>query len=156
MPINLFDGEYAFLSNFYYAPFYWQGLLYYYVENAFQSFKTFDLIAREKIRLASKPGKAKRLGHKVVLRPDWAIVCRPIMFTFIWQKFTQNEELERLLLATGVKLLIEGNTWGDTYWGVCNGVGQNWLGKLLMRARQDLREGRVYFDNDLYKMWNAN
>jgi predicted NAD-dependent protein-ADP-ribosyltransferase YbiA (DUF1768 family) len=34
--------------------------------------------------------------------------------------------------------LIEGNWWGDTYWGVCNGVGENHLGKLLMKIRDYL------------------
>jgi hypothetical protein len=36
-------------------------------------------------------------------------------------------------------ILIEGNTWGDTFWGVCNGVGENNLGKTLMNVREILR-----------------
>ena len=36
--------------------------------------------------------------------------------------------------------LIEGNTWNDTYWGVCNGRGQNHLGKILMKVRSLLKE----------------
>jgi hypothetical protein len=47
--------------------------------------------------------------------------------------------LKQLLLATGDKELIEGNTWGDTFWGVCNGIGQNHLGKILMAKRTELK-----------------
>ena len=47
-----------------------------------------------------------------------------------------------LLLATGDAKIVEGNTWGDVFWGVCNGVGENHLGEILMKVRQDL------FDED--------
>lgn len=32
----------------------------------------------------------------------------------------------------------EGNTWGDKFWGVCDGEGENHLGKLLMEVRAEL------------------
>jgi len=44
------------------------------------------------------------------------------------------------LLATGTEELIEGNKHNDTFWGVCAGVGENNLGKLLMRVRADAIE----------------
>jgi hypothetical protein len=44
-----------------------------------------------------------------------------------------------LLLATGDMELIEDNDWDDTYWGVCNGAGENNLGKLLMKIRAEAR-----------------
>jgi predicted NAD-dependent protein-ADP-ribosyltransferase YbiA (DUF1768 family) len=50
-------------------------------------------------------------------------------------KFGQNPELMQLLKDTGDSILIEGNSWGDQFWGVCNSVGKNWLGKLLMEIR---------------------
>lgn len=43
------------------------------------------------------------------------------------------------LLATGTRYLEETNTWGDTYWGVCEGKGLNMLGKTLMQVRDELR-----------------
>ena len=36
--------------------------------------------------------------------------------------------------------LIEGNEWSDTFWGVCRGQGENWLGKILMKTRDNLRK----------------
>ena len=44
------------------------------------------------------------------------------------------------LINTGDAILIEGNTWGDTYWGVCDGVGENRLGKLLMEVREECKK----------------
>lgn len=42
-------------------------------------------------------------------------------------------------MATDDAELVEGNTWGDRYWGVVDGVGENRLGKLLMERRAELR-----------------
>lgn len=61
------------------------------------------------------------------------------MKDLIWQKFSFNNELSMKLLATGDQPIIEGNTWGDTFWGVCKGVGYNNLGKLIMERRAELR-----------------
>tara|TARA_Y100000296_G_scaffold19348_1_gene23079 strand:+ start:3287 stop:3481 length:195 start_codon:yes stop_codon:yes gene_type:complete len=60
------------------------------------------------------------------------------MNSLVWQKFSQNKELKENLIATAGRELIEGNTWGDTYWGVCNGKGQNILGIILTRIREEL------------------
>jgi hypothetical protein len=46
-------------------------------------------------------------------------------------------EMRKLLESTGDMPLVEGNMWGDKYWGVClkKGVGQNNLGIILMNER---------------------
>ena len=62
------------------------------------------------------------------------------MYCILWAKFTQNSYLKECLLDTGNAELIEGNTWRDTYWGVCNGIGQNNLGKILMKLRNEFKE----------------
>jgi len=51
----------------------------------------------------------------------------------------ESPELRKLLLETGEHELIEGNNWGDRFWGVVDGVGDNHLGKLLMKIRAELR-----------------
>lgn len=61
------------------------------------------------------------------------------MYEICKAKFTQNEDLKEKLLATGNNILEEGNTWGDRVWGTVNGVGENRLGKILMRVREELR-----------------
>jgi predicted NAD-dependent protein-ADP-ribosyltransferase YbiA (DUF1768 family) len=35
--------------------------------------------------------------------------------------------------------LIEGNTWGDKFWGQVKGEGANYLGRLLMKVREELQ-----------------
>jgi predicted NAD-dependent protein-ADP-ribosyltransferase YbiA (DUF1768 family) len=55
-------------------------------------------------------------------------------------KFSRNPELRVKLLNTGDLQLVEGNYWGDTFWGVCNGKGENHLGKILMRVRKELAD----------------
>ena len=60
------------------------------------------------------------------------------MAYLVREKFTTNQKLQKQLLATGDQHLEETNKWGDTFWGVCNGVGSNHLGKILMKVRDEL------------------
>lgn len=132
--IDAFRGQYAFLSNFHPAKVWLGGKLYPTVEHAFQAAKTEDPEERERIRQAATPGKAKRMGQNVKLRYGWEENKQDVMLFLCLQKFRKNP-LRRLLLRTGSAKLVEVNTWGDTYWGVCNGVGKNALGKILMDIR---------------------
>ena len=138
--IDSFDGEFAFLSNFYPAPVNFDGMKYPNNEAAFQAQKCPER-RDEFIALGQQPGKQKRLGRKVELRPDWEAVKDDIMYTLCLCKFAQNPSLAEKLLATGVAELVEGNYWHDHYWGVCNGTGQNKLGKILMAVRNEIRTG---------------
>lgn len=136
--IDKFDGEYAFLSNFYPSNIYHDGICYPTVEHAFQAAKTMNLDERMKIANLETPGKAKRAGRQVALRSDWENVKYEIMKELVTIKFI-NPSLRKLLLETKSYELIEGNDWNDTCWGVCNGIGQNNLGKILMQVREDLK-----------------
>jgi len=75
----------------------------------------------------------------LVLRPDWARIKLDIMYHLLQQKF-RDPLLQKLLLRTQDAELVEGNVWNDTYWGVCSGVGENHLGRLLMLVRFHLKE----------------
>lgn len=130
--IDRFRGEYDFLSNFYLEDDCTT------VEHFFQALKTKDTAEQEKILNAPTPGSAKRLGRTVKLRSDWEEIKDDIMYELVRDKF-EDPELAEKLLATGEAELIEGNTWGDTYWGVCRGRGLNKLGRILMQVRAELR-----------------
>lgn len=135
--INSFEGKYAFLSNFYEHPISDGSLTFPTNEHYFQAMKTLDLTERAAIAQADTPGRAKRMGRSVKLRSDWEEVKLSIMEIALRQKFA-DPELAAKLKATGNEELVEGNWWNDTYWGVCNGVGENHLGKLLMKIRAEL------------------
>lgn len=136
--INDFSKEYFFLSNFYPSIFEFDDKICYSAESAFQMMKTFDERLRKSIA-SSIPSIAKAKGRHVRLRKDWEKVKDKIMYEVVMAKFSQNKSLKNALLATGDTELIEGNDWNDTYWGVCNGVGENKLGKILMRVRDELK-----------------
>lgn len=139
--IDVFDGDNSFLSNFYYAPIVYEGVRYNSTEVAYQASKTlYDSDKKKFVGLTSP--EAKRLGRKIKLRDDWESVKDQIMYEICWLKFTTHQDLKEKLLATGDEELIEGNWWGDVYWGVCNGIGKNQLGKTLMRIRAELRSPR--------------
>ena len=141
--IEQFDGEHRFLSNFFPAAIVYGRIEYPTVEHAFQAAKTDDRASKLTVAAAPSPGAAKRIGRKVPLRADWEEVKTDIMRTLVRLKFSTHQELRERLLATGETELIEGNTWNDTFWGVCKGKGRNWLGKILMEVRKELAEVEV-------------
>lgn len=132
--INLFRGEYAFLSNMYECKIVLGDVSYSCAEAAFQAVKLSDKSQR-KMFSGLSGSTAKALGRRVQLRPDWNNIRVDVMRWIISEKFKQNPALKQKLLQTGSEDLVEGNTWNDTFWGVCNGKGHNWLGKILMEER---------------------
>lgn len=135
--ISEFRGKYFFLSNFYPAPVTYLGQSFKNNEAAFQSAKCPE---RSNEFLSLSPSDAKRLGRRVRLRNDWEDVKDKVMYDICIAKFIQNKNLAQLLIETGDATLIEGNTWGDRVWGVCDGVGENRLGKILMQIRAKMKE----------------
>lgn len=137
--IDSFFAKYRFLSNFEPCTVVYDGMTYSCSEAAYQAAKTTDVSLR--IAFTTMNGsKAKYAGQKLTLRPDWNDVKVDVMYEIVKDKFSRNPELRVKLLNTGNIELIEGNYWGDKFWGVCNGVGENHLGKILMRVRKELAE----------------
>lgn len=138
--ITSFRGKYAFLSNFFFSPIDYEGIQFWNVESAFQAQKCESKL--EKLKFTKKtPTEAKALGRKVKLRSDWEEVKLGIMETLVREKFSHSKDLKEMLLETGDAILEEGNEWNDTFWGVCNGKGENHLGKILMKIREELKHG---------------
>ncbi len=137
--ISEFKGEYRFLSNFWPAQVTIYDVTYPTVEHAYQAMKSVDPTYQARIRAASTPAAAKHIGKEAPLRTDWENVKVDYMKFLTWEKYSKNEELKQKLLATGEAEIVEGNNWGDTFWGICKGQGENRLGKILMEVRTMLR-----------------
>ena len=149
-PISAFTGEYHWLSNFARSEGLvasWQGSQHRSnapyrfvptVEHGYQASKCVKLVDFDAIAGCPTPSAAKRMGRRVQLVSGWDEIKLDIMLALLRQKFSKGWFAAKLL-ETGTRELIEGNTWGDTYWGVCRGSGQNHLGRLLMLVRGELR-----------------
>jgi len=133
--IDKFSGNYRFLSNFYPAIIIHHGITYPTSEHLYQAAKTTDFELRKKIAALPTPGNAKRAGRNLKIRANWDDIKVVIMKQIVLMKFKQNPKLISMLTATGNAYLEEGNTWGDKFWGVCGGVGENHLGEILMDVR---------------------
>jgi ribA/ribD-fused uncharacterized protein len=138
--IDRFIGRWGFLSNYYPCQVDMDGCSYPSVEHAYQAAKTLDPRLRNRIRDTFDPDEAKHLGRKYQSRLDWETVKLALMRQLVAAKFA-DPSLRLRLLETGDAVLVEGNDWGDTYWGVCDGVGVNHLGRILMNTRAEACRG---------------
>jgi len=135
--ISSFRGKYNFLSNFYECMLHYNGLRFCSLEAAYQASKLENEEDRVYFSTLSAKDSKKEI-KKYKIRKDWNKVKFSIMANLLCIKFS-NPILKNKLLDTGDEELIEGNNWGDTVWGVCNGEGDNMLGKLLMKTREYYR-----------------
>ncbi|HVI49918.1 MAG TPA: NADAR family protein [Candidatus Sulfotelmatobacter sp.] len=136
--IQGFAGTFAFLSNLYPSPIEWKKFLFPTVENAFQAAKTVDSAAWERLTELS-PDAAAAFGRTVSLRSDWDEARLLVMAELLALKF-EIPALRRRLIATHPRPLINDAWWGDRFWGVTRGAGENHLGRLLMERRAALSE----------------
>lgn len=146
--IDNFKGEYYFLSNFYESPVIYDGIVYRNNEAAFQAQKSLSIEKRKEFSQLS-PNEAKRLGRRIFLRRDWERVKENIMLEIVRAKFNQNPTLAKALIDTKDFYLEEGNNWGDRIWGTVNGEGENRLGKILMKVRDELMMDKQFRDREI-------
>src|SRR6266487_3371173 len=108
--IGAFKGRYFFLSNFYPGGSETN-------EHLYQSEKAQWPDDRQWVLESPTPNIAKRRGRRVQLRPDWEDIKNEVMKRLLVMKF-EHGDLAKKLRNTGDEELVEGNTWGDHYWGV--------------------------------------
>jgi N-glycosidase YbiA len=151
MLIDSFSGQYAFLSNFNGGQVEVFGCIFPTAEHAFQAAKSTRFEDLNKILAIKSASAAKRAARKFELRPDWEDIKVDVMrqvlaAKFFWPRGGANNSLAVKLVRTHPHHLVEGNDWGDKFWGcvrppdVQNGpwVGANHLGILLMERRDQL------------------
>lgn len=147
--IKQFRDEHRWLSNFAPVTIKFNGIEYPSVEHAYMSAKSKDMVWKSKC--ADKQitaGQIKRESKEIELREDWDRVMKlKVMGQCLSLKF--NEEPYRTLLEnTGGQEIEEGNTWGDTFWGIDlkTGEGENNLGMIIMKIR---RENRRFIHDEI-------
>jgi ribA/ribD-fused uncharacterized protein len=138
--LEFYSDENRIYSNMYSCIIHINGKLYRSSEHWYQCNKTLDPVIHEQIRSCRSGYEAKKLGNTIEIRPDWDDIKLEIMYIGVYNKFKQNPKLRNRLLATDDGLLVENNKHKDSYWGVYNGIGENHLGKILMRVRDQLRK----------------
>ena len=156
--INGFFGDYRFLSNFHLCDVYFEGMLYPSSEHAYMASKSTNYYERaefsyyppsrqDKLGLYQPPKnpisckEARNLGQTIALRPNWEEIKYDMMLAIVFDKFWRNKDIQKKLIDTGDRYLEETNHWNDTYWGFSwqKNVGQNKLGKILMKVRECLK-----------------
>lgn len=144
-PLNTiygFFGPFRFLSNFHVVSIPYDGLVYPSTEAAYMSGKTDNPLTKKALANTKSPSEAKRIGRALELREDWDDIRIQVMEEVNTVKYTQDtpesKQLRQMLLVTKPCILVEANWWNDTFWGECKGVGENNLGKVLMRIRDTL------------------
>ncbi len=134
------NEEYGCFSNFSHNDFELDGKRWLTSEHYFQAQKFAGTEYEEIIRLLDNPMKAAEMGRNrdLPLRKDWEQVKDDIMRKAVFAKFSQNEDIKKILLSTEKEELVE-NTSNDYYWGCGKeGNGKNMLGKILMEVREKL------------------
>lgn len=141
--VTEFKGEHAYLSNFDMNKFEWRGIEFPSGEHAFSYAKAFYSKSyrftddyQSKVLNAKTPGLAKREGRSMLIDVDeWDKRKVMHMREIVHAKFLGVQGYAGQLINTGAMMLVEGNTWNDTFWGRCGGKGFNTLGAILMEER---------------------
>jgi ribA/ribD-fused uncharacterized protein len=138
--IKEFQGDYRWLSNFWPVEIEYNSRVFQSVEHAYMAQKNLSDVWQEFCVNETDPKLVKKMSLEIRLRSDWEEVKLSIMEDLIRIKFA-NPTLKEQLLDTGDDLIQEGNTWGDTFWGVDleTGAGKNLLGKIIMKVREELK-----------------
>jgi len=145
LQIDQFRGKYVFLSNFYSTKFEYKNITFCNSEQAFQWEKAEDEKSKNMILNTNSPKIAKAIGKKCICDiQKWNKIKFDVMEQILIIKFS-DPELRKKLQETKKYVLIEGNYWHDNIWGICmcdkcKNIGDNNLGKILMKIRDNYIE----------------
>lgn len=135
-----YESSYFLFSNFSPHRLVYKGVEYPTLEHAFQAQKFTDEEIRKKIREAPSPLMAYQIGRSSNgVREDWSDIKLDVMQELLKEKVLQHEEVRKALIETSNEEIIEENP-NDDFWGNGkDGTGENQMGKLLIKVRNDLK-----------------
>jgi ribA/ribD-fused uncharacterized protein len=154
--VLFWGGEF---SNWYSCEFTWRDIKFNCSEQAMMWYKAFmfnDEFNMKNILNSDNPREQKAFGRMVkdFDEDEWDKVKVDIACSFLYAKFSQNEDLKAALLATGDKEIVEASPYDDI-WGIAlreddkrcldksKWRGQNLLGKALMFVRREIEERNI-------------
>jgi ribA/ribD-fused uncharacterized protein len=147
------EKPYGAFSNLYKRPIEFEGKTYPTAEHAYQAGKAAKPAVRDWILSAPTPALAAMAAHGLYIwdvAPDWASIKFARMRKVLRAKFSQHEDLAKLLVETGDRRLVEAGTVNNAVnrlWGEVAGLGQNMLGVMLMELRKDLLDASALTDD---------
>ena len=139
------EKPYGAFSNLFRRPMEFEGRVYPTAEHAYQAGKARKDEVREWILSAPTPSLVAMAAHGLYtwdIVPEWSRTKFDRMRKVLKAKFSQHEDLKKLLLSTGNARLVEAGRTDNAVnrtWGEVTGKGQNMLGVLLMEVRDEIR-----------------
>lgn len=142
--IGFYPREFYPLDNFSSFKVEWNGHLYSSLEEAYQaaSFMGSDEELVEKVKKSHSAHEAQQIAilNANKQRKDWDEVKVEIMEELLRLKIEQNPYVKRKLLQTKDYTIVEDSP-KDSFWGWGpNRDGENQLGKLWMKLRDELKD----------------
>lgn len=149
--ITSFRDQYNFLSNYYIIPIEFNNKIFLSVEHAYHASKALYSPDWQTYCLTEESPSQVKLEakkRKLYMSPEDKL---RYMSQFVKYKFTAHSDMRDRLLSTGNLYIIEGNHWGDEFWGVDkqSGAGTNHLGQILMSVRSYLRGEDFIYKYDI-------
>jgi N-glycosidase YbiA len=140
MPITFYTPEFYVFNNFSAHAIEFGNKLYPTAEHAYQAAKCTDPKGKEEIRHARSPILAKRLAnetYRAARDPNWSHKKLAVVEEILRAKLAQHAEAREALRNSGDEEIIEDSPT-DYFWGAgADGSGQNMLGKIWMRIREE-------------------
>ena len=140
--IGFYPREFYCLDNFSSFKVEWDGYLYASLEEAYQTAKFLKSAPEiaEEIKKSHSAHEAQKIAfaNKDKVRSDWQEVKLTIMEELLRKKLQQNPYVKQKLLQTKDYIIVEDSP-KDNFWGWGKDrTGENHLGKLWMKLRDEL------------------
>lgn len=142
--ILFYEGPWYAFSNFASFMVYWRKQYWMTSEHAYQAAKFTDPLIVEEIRLARSAHEAKKAAQAHIRDkvPNWQEIKLSVMEDILRAKLEQHPYIQSKLLETGSLEIVE-NSPKNSFWGRgFDWRGQNHLGKIWMKLREELRAGK--------------
>jgi predicted NAD-dependent protein-ADP-ribosyltransferase YbiA (DUF1768 family) len=116
-------------------PMEYKGVIYPSAANAYQGTKT----GGADLHASITPRGSITVGREETRQSKWPEIKEKVMYEINLAKYKNDAALKQRLLDTGDVYLEPELEAGEKYWGVTNGQGENRLGKILMKIREELK-----------------